>query len=77
MWQLFISFARIGAFGVGGGSSMIPLLRIEAVKTNGWMNDEEFMELYAIANSLPSPISTNLAGQFVWWRAGMVASFSD
>jgi len=68
---LFISFARIGVFGFGGGPSMIPLLRIEVVKTNDWMNDEEFMELYAVASSLPGPISTNLAGHFGWRLAGV------
>lgn len=50
---------------------MIPLLRIEVVKTNGWMSDEEFMELYAVASSLPGPISTNLAGHFGWRLAGL------
>lgn len=45
---------------------MIPLVRGEVVKTNAWLSDEEFMELYAVASSLPGPISTNLAGYFGW-----------
>lgn len=73
-WRLFVGFLRVGSFGFGGGPSMIPLVRIEAVKTNAWMSDEEFMELYAVASSLPGPISTNMAGYFGWRVAGPLGS---
>lgn len=43
---------------------MIPLIRNEVVKANGWTSDEEFMELYAVASSLTGPIAINLAGHF-------------
>lgn len=55
---------------------MIPLVRIEAVKTNSWLSDEEFMELYAVASSLPGPISTNLAGYFGFRVAGPLGSMA-
>lgn len=64
LWKVFIAFARVGIFGFGGGPSMIPLIRNEVVKANGWISDEDFMELYAFASSLPGPIATNLAGHF-------------
>src|SRR5690606_4837152 len=72
--RLFLAFIRVGIFGFGGGPSMIPLVRIEAVKTNSWLSDEEFMELYAVASSLPGPISTNLAGYFGFRVAGPLGS---
>src|SRR5690606_13803353 len=76
IWRLFLAFMRVGAFGFGGGPSMIPLVRTEVVKTNAWMSDEEFMELYAVASSLPGPISTNLAGFFGWRVAGAIGSMA-
>lgn len=76
LWRLFLAFVRVGVFGFGGGPSMIPLVRIEAVKTNSWLSDEEFMELYAVASSLPGPISTNLAGYFGWRVAGPLGSLA-
>lgn len=73
-WRLLLAFLRVGSFGFGGGPSMIPLVRMEAVKTNAWMSDEEFMELYAVASSLPGPIATNMAGFFGWRVAGPLGS---
>lgn len=71
-----LAFGRVGTFGFGGGPSMIPLIRTEAVTTNAWMSDEEFMELYAVASSLPGPIATNLAAYFGWRVAGLPGSLS-
>src|SRR5690606_17833493 len=76
LWRLFLAFVRVGSFGFGGGPSMIPLVRIEAVKTNRWLSDEEFMEIYAVASSLPGPISTNMAGYFGWRVAGLPGSLA-
>lgn len=53
---------------------MIPLLKLEVVDTNGWMTDEEFIDLYAVASSLPGPISTNLAGYLGWRVAGLLGA---
>lgn len=74
--SLALAFGRVGTFGFGGGPSMIPLIRSEAVTTNGWLTDEEFMELYAVASSLPGPIATNLAAYFGWRVAGLPGSIS-
>lgn len=48
---------------------MIPLIKREVTGKNGWLHDEDFMELYAVASSMPGPIATNLAG-YLGWRLG-------
>lgn len=60
-WELFIIFFKIGAFTFGGGYAMIPLIRNEIVGKKGWMEDEEFMDMLAIAQSMPGPIALNTA----------------
>jgi chromate transporter len=40
---------------------MIPLIRNEVVKKKLWLNDEEFMDMLAIAQSMPGPIALNTA----------------
>lgn len=72
--ELFLAFLRVGVFGFGGGPSMIPLIRAEAVDANAWVDDDGFMELYAVASSLPGPIATNLAGYFGRRMAGPLGS---
>lgn len=59
--RLADAMLRTGILGYGGGPSVIPLIRHEAVVRFGWMNDEEFGETLAIANVLPGPIATKMA----------------
>jgi len=60
-WELFLIFFKIGAFTFGGGYAMIPLIRNEVVNKKKWLEDEEFMDMLAIAQSMPGPISLNTA----------------
>ncbi|WP_379132788.1 chromate transporter [Paenibacillus sp. sgz500958] len=59
--QLSVSMCRTGILGYGGGPSVIPLIRHDAVARYGWLDDEEFGEVLAIANALPGPIATKMA----------------
>ncbi|MFC4768203.1 chromate transporter [Effusibacillus consociatus] len=59
--QLVIGFARSGVLGYGGGPSVIPLIRYEAVDKYKWMSDDDFGDVLALANALPGPIATKMA----------------
>lgn len=61
-WKMFIAFFRIGLLGYGGGPGSIPLIHKEVVDKYKGMDDEDFGELLALANTLPGPIATKLAG---------------
>lgn len=69
--DLFIGFARSGLMGYGGGPSVIPLIRYEAVEKYKWMNDEEFGDVLALANALPGPIATKMATYIGYRVKGM------
>ena len=74
VWKLFTTFFKIGAFTFGGGYAMIPLIQKEAVEKNGWVTDEDILEIIAIAESTPGPIAINSA-TFVGYRtAGVMGS---
>ncbi|MNP00988.1 putative chromate transport protein [compost metagenome] len=59
--QLATSMFKTGILGYGGGPSVIPLIRHDAVIRYDWLNDDEFGETLAIANALPGPIATKMA----------------
>lgn len=59
--QIIIGMCRTGILGFGGGPSVIPLIRHESVSRYKWVDDEEFGEILAIANTLPGPIATKMA----------------
>ena len=46
LWQIFLVFAKLGAFTIGGGYAMIPLIRDEMIKRD-WMTDEELPDIMA------------------------------
>lgn len=59
--QLALSMLRTGILGYGGGPSVIPLIRHEAVNRYKWLSNDEFGETLALANALPGPIATKMA----------------
>jgi len=75
--QLIAAMVRTGILGYGGGPSVIPLIRYEAVSRYGWLQDEEFGEVLAVANALPGPIATKIAAYLGYrekgWSGAVVA----
>lgn len=72
LWQVFVTFLKIGGFTFGGGYAMIPLIQREAVERHGWVSDEDILEIIAIAESTPGPIAIN-AATFIGCRVAGVA----
>ncbi|CAM5796855.1 MULTISPECIES: chromate transporter [Brevibacillus] len=69
--QLFWAFFISNILGYGGGPPSIPLIQNEVVDHYGWMTMQEFGEVLAVANALPSPIATKLAGYVGYQVAGV------
>lgn len=59
--QLFLSFFKIGAFTFGGGWAMISIIEKEIVDRKGWIEREEFLDLLAVAQSLPGILAVNIS----------------
>lgn len=59
--DLFLTFMKIGAFTLGGGFAMIPLIQREVVDNRNWIGKEEFMDIIAIAQSFPGSIAANIS----------------
>lgn len=58
---LFWIFAKIGAFTLGGGYAMLPLIEREIVDNKKWIDRPEFLDLVAIAQSAPGILAVNMA----------------
>ena len=74
LWQVFLSFFKIGAFTFGGGYAMIPLIQNEAVEKRHWVTDDDILEVIAIAESTPGPIAINSATFVGYKAAGVLGS---
>jgi chromate transporter len=60
-FEMFYSFFKIGAFTIGGGYAMIPLIEKEVVDKKQWIDREDFLDMLALAQSAPGPIAINTA----------------
>ena len=68
-FQLFSTYLKIGTFTLGGGYAMLPLIQREVVDRKKWIDEEEFLNMIALAQAAPGLIAVNSA-IFIGWRVG-------
>ncbi|MBM6883545.1 chromate transporter [Bacteroides caecigallinarum] len=59
--KYFAIFFRIGLFTIGGGYAMVPLIEAEIVDKLKWIKKEEFLDLMALAQTVPGIFAVNIA----------------
>jgi len=59
--QLFISFATVGLFCVGGGYASMPLIQAEVIDKHAWLTMNEFVDIFTLSQMTPGPIGINAA----------------
>lgn len=58
--EIFLVFGKIGAFTIGGGIPMIAAIKSELVG-RGWLKDEDFLDIIALAQSAPGLFAVNIS----------------
>lgn len=61
LWDLFLTFCRIGGLTFGGGYAMLPMLQKEVVEKRKWATEEQIMDYYAVGQCTPGIIAVNTA----------------
>lgn len=75
-FDMFATFFKIGAFTIGGGYAMLPLIENEVVDKKKWVDKEEYLDMLALAQSAPGPIAVNTS-VFVGYKiAGIPGVFA-
>lgn len=72
--HIFMAFFVPNILGYGGGPSSIPLIQAEVVDRYGWLTDSQFSEMLALANALPGPINTKMAGYIGYQQGGVLGA---
>ena len=67
LWDLYFTFAKIGACTFGGGYAMLPILQREVVEKKHWATDADLTDYYAIGQCTPGVIAVNTA-TFIGYR---------
>lgn len=69
VWELFVSFLKIGALMFGSGYTMLPLLTREVVERRAWITEEQLMDAFALSQCIPGVIAVNTAA-FIGQKRG-------
>ncbi len=75
--RLFWTYLKIGTFTLGGGYAMLPLIQREVVDKNGWIDEQEFLNMIALAQAAPGLIAVNSAifiGYRIYGIRGVIAT---
>ena len=60
LWQIFGVFVKIGAFTIGGGYAMIPVIEAELTR-RGWIDEAEFPDIITLAQTAPGLLAVNMS----------------
>ena len=74
--KLFLVMFKIGLFTFGGGYAMISLLESELIAKRKWLENDEFLNVVAIAESTPGPVAINAATYVGYKLAGFWGSLA-
>ena len=74
LWKLFVSTLYLSAFTFGGGYVIVSLLKKKFVDEYHWIEEEEMLDLVAIAQSSPGAIAVNGAIVVGYKLAGLAGT---
>ena len=55
VWELFLTFLKIGLLSIGGGYAIIPLIQEQVVNQAGWISQKTFTDIITISQMTPGP----------------------
>ena len=74
LWTLFSSMLLISTFTFGGGFVIVSLMKKKFVDQYHWIEEDEMLDLVAIAQSAPGPIAVNGAIVVGYKLAGLAGT---
>ena len=74
LWKIFISTLYLSAFTFGGGYVIVTLMKKKFVEELGWLEEEEMLDITAIAQSSPGPIPINASVILGYRMYGVIGS---
>jgi len=74
LFELFITFFKVGVFTFGGGYAMIPLITEEVIKKGWTENASELIDFIAISESTPGPFAVNISTFIGFNQAGVLGA---
>ena len=72
--DLYLTFAKVGMFTIGGGYAMLPLLQREVVDKKKWSSEEDIIDYFAIGQCTPGIIAINTSTFIGYYKKGITGA---
>lgn len=72
--DLYLTFAKVGMFTIGGGYAMLPLLEKEVVEKKKWTTQEKIIDYFAIGQCTPGIIAINTSTFIGYYQKGILGA---
>ncbi|MCD7836718.1 MAG: chromate transporter [Lachnospiraceae bacterium] len=76
LWQLFRATFTLSAFTFGGGFVIVSLMKKKFVEELGWLEEDEMLDITAIAQASPGPIPINASVILGYRMAGLAGTIA-
>ena len=77
LFELFLTFAKIGTFTFGGGYAMMSIISNICVEQKKWISHDEMMDITVIAESTPGPFAIPTATYVGYKQGGIPGSIAS
>lgn len=71
LFKFFLVCNKIGAFTLGGGFAMIPIMEREFVDKNHWLDKQEFVDILLVAQTTPGIFAVDMASHIGYKMKGV------
>lgn len=71
LFDLYITFFKVGSVTFGGGYAMLPILERELVDKKHWVTYDDLLDYYAVSQVTPGVIAVNVS-TFVGYKLGKI-----
>lgn len=76
LWEIFLSFLKVGMLSFGGAYSLIPVIEKEVVTNHQWLSNEEFLRVLGLVEFIPGAISIKFATYTGYKTAGIAGAIA-
>ena len=76
IWEIFLSFLKVGMLSFGGAYSLIPVIEKEVVTNHQWLSNDEFLRVLGMVEFIPGAISIKFATYTGYKTAGIAGAIA-
>lgn len=76
LFQIYVTFFKLGSMSFGGGYAVLPLMEREVIEEKKWISKEKIVDIFSVAQALPGAVALNSSAFVGYSIAGIKGAVS-